>query len=112
MDAASTIDTSMAAPPKRDLRHARSERTHSRILLACRAALKSGDFQPTVRTIGRIAGAGHRTVWQHYPRIHDLYREALDEETQKALVALVLRDSAVSDQDRRRLVQALVFGVA
>lgn len=106
--------TAQADAP-RDGRHARKVRSAERILHACRASMRSGDFRPSVPAIAKAVSCSDRNVFELFQTKEKLYLEALrDEETQRAILTLVLRDSLPpqTEGDRARLLRAIVLGRA
>lgn len=99
-------------PAKRDGRRQRGVRTHKAILDACRAYMSGGNFRPTVATVAAGAGVSVRTVFDQFGDLDGLYHHALrDDETRRAIRALVLRGNVLIGQDDAdRLIHAVVHG--
>lgn len=96
-----------------DGRHARHKRSHAAILSACRKFMRGGSFRPTVAAVASWACVTPRTVFLHFGPNEAMLAAALDDaETQRAILALVLRDSLPpqTEGDRQRLLQAVVLG--
>lgn len=114
MEAGATIATT-TAPPRRDGRHRRSERNRDAIIRACRTAMATGTFRPTMAGLCKTVGIASRTGFQLFNSIDAVLALAIDDEpTQRAIVALIVRDAAgfMFTNDRQRLVRAVVSGRA
>jgi AcrR family transcriptional regulator len=105
-----TIDQAMTATPVRDGRSRRRERSRERALEAARAAMRAGEFRPSVVAVAQSARMSVRTVFDHFGTVEDLHRAALDENTRAAIAALIVRTVDLMAEDRRRIVDAAVFG--
>lgn len=103
-----------ASSPRPDGRNRRKDRSRAAILQACRRSMCMGELRPTAAAIAKQAGVSVRTVFDVFNGggIDNLWREALDEPTKRAILALVLRDSLfpASAADCDRVVRAIVFG--
>lgn len=69
--------TEAATPPKQDGRNLRSERTRAEIVKATQHLMAFGHLRPTCQQIAHAADRSVRSVFQHYPTLNALYREAL-----------------------------------
>lgn len=101
--------------PNRDGRHERSRRTRHAILSACRASMRSGIFRPSAAAMANEAGVSVRTVFDHFDTHEGMLTAALqDDETQRTVLALILRDSLppATAADRARLFRAILVGRA
>jgi len=101
--------------PRPDGRRDRKSRSREAILSACRASMRSGLFRPFRAGVARDSGVTERTLFAHFQTHEGMLIEALnDAETQRAILALVLRDSLPpqTEADRNRLLRAIVLGRA
>lgn len=98
-----------------DGRFERSRRTRAAILSACRASMRSGLFRPSAAAMAHEAGVSVRTVFQHFETHEGMLTAALqDDETQRTVLSLIMRDSLppATDADRARLFRAILVGRA
>jgi hypothetical protein len=113
MEAGAPITTTPA--PRRDGRHWRGDRNRAAIIRACRTAMATGTFRPTMVELCKTVGVAQRTGFQLFGSIDAIHALAIDDEaTQRAIVALIVRDAAgfMFANDRLRLVRAVVSGRA
>jgi len=112
MDGVTTIDTAAVAKP--DGRRLRGERTRAKLLAACRAEMRRGNFRPPAARVAEIAGKSVRSVFEQFGDLNRLHQIAMAEEaTFEAIVARVLPPeiaTLLSLGQRARLVMALVAG--
>lgn len=107
------MSTGPATPP--DGRNARRARTAEQILTVCRDLMKAGQLRPSVEDIAHAAGRSKRNVFDIFLTREALHLEALrDDETQRAVFALILKDSLPpqTEDDRTRFLHAIVLGRA
>ncbi len=64
--------------PRRDGRHARSERSRDAVLAAVIELFEQGVPKPTARQIAAQAGVALRTVYRHFDDLDALFAEAVD----------------------------------
>jgi AcrR family transcriptional regulator len=98
-------------PPAR--RETRKARTRAAILLACRAFMRAGRFQPPLEACCEQAGRSSRAAYRAFGSVEALLLEAADDQpTRAAIVERVLgcERTALSAETLDRLVRALVTG--
>lgn len=101
--------------PKPDGRRIKGKRSRAAVLLACRQFMQAGAFRPPAEAVAHKAGCSREYVYMLFGGREGVYLEALaDEETQRAILALVLKDSLPpqTEADRNRLLCAIVLGRA
>ncbi len=64
------------APPPRDGREARAERTKKAVADALIDLIEDGDLRPTSRAIAERAGVSERTIFQHFADLETLFSAA------------------------------------
>lgn len=87
-----------------DGRTRRRQRTREAIVQACRAMMLDGELRPDSRRLAIRCSISSRTLFWHFPKLQDLYREAL-------------KSTAVADaverripRDRAGILRAVVLG--
>ena len=101
--------------PKLDGRRTKGQRSRAALLSECRQFMQAGAFRPPVEAVAHKAGYSREYVYILFKTREEFYLEAInDEETQRAILALVLRDSLppATEADRNRLLRAIVLGRA
>ncbi|HJQ57282.1 MAG TPA: hypothetical protein VJ890_10270 [Vineibacter sp.] len=87
-----------------DGRALRRLRTHEMIVEACRQMMVAGVLRPDSRSLAARSDVSHRTLFWHFPRLQDVYREALED---AAVAAAVERRIPT---DRAGILRAVVLG--
>jgi AcrR family transcriptional regulator len=101
--------------PMTDGRRIKGQRSRAAILSMCREFMQAGAFRPPVEAVAHKAGYSREYVYVMFKTREAFYLAALDdEETQRAILALILRDSLPpqTEGDRDRLLRAIVLGRA
>lgn len=101
--------------PVTDGRRIKGQRSRAALLSECRQFMQSGAFRPPVEAVAHKAGYSREYVYVMFKTREAFYLAALDdEETQRAILALILRDSLppATEGDRDRLLRAIVLGRA
>jgi AcrR family transcriptional regulator len=87
-----------------DGRTLRRQRTHDLIVEACRQLMIEGILRPDSRSLATRSDVSHRTLFWHFPKLQDVYREALED----AGVAAVVERRIPTD--RAGILRAVVLG--
>ncbi|MCW5567022.1 MAG: hypothetical protein KIS84_02200 [Dokdonella sp.] len=82
----------------------RRQRTRESIVEACRGLMMEGALRPDSRSLASRSRVSHRTLFWHFPRLQDIYREALKDSTVATAVERRIPN------DRAGILRAVVLG--
>lgn len=112
MDGTATATPTPVQKARIDGRLQRSRRSRLAILAATRGLMREGNLRPPVEAIAARAEYSVRTVWQHFPSMLELRREALDVATADAVLVRLLGPTAelLSEDEGKAILAAILTG--